>query len=596
MMLNNAKLATLLLCSFLLSACGGSNNSSSTGNGPEIPPSVRNADILVFYAICCEGQAASDRKAQLYKFNVKGETIQLSDPNQTESVDSTEVSPDKERVAYSYYLDNDKLGLKILKIDSTEQEFSAPPFAGDRVQEITWRPDSQSLIYLPYIFDNRSGSLSLASISEDSPSELIRNISDYTLSGDGTLIATLTTSYEAGQPVSAELNLLDLTGQLERTLLETTTGSANQYNLGWSPYANDLLYQARSIDSDAYFTPADEPAGPLMLRDADGHILPILDANPNYPSEVLPFLGMATRQYRWIDEQRILLNSSGAPSFLVVARDGSIIVEQEISYGSLIAASPDQRHLAFINYDQGDRDKPQVYIMNIDTGDVQAVGRGSVLWLDNSVFDSSILRWSEDGSMLAWNSGISYDKRSRGELYVHNLETSITQLITSDFVHVESQIEPYYQSVFRDQEGNFSWLPGENLLEYVTDSGAGLKLALTDPIANKTQVVGQMAASVDTPCQYARIWRTKEEVVWNHCGDSVYHSLINTQGEVTNTKILDGDMFSTQLTDNREYVAIRSGLAGAIGHWYMFDFVADKLLKVEIPEGAAQPFRIELLQ
>ena len=592
MTFHNVSLPTLLLASTLLAACNGSDNSSPAVT----PPPARKAAVLLFRALCCEGQAYNNQKAQLYKFNRLGETIQLSDPNETEYVESTMVSPDGERVAYGYRLINDELGVNILHIDSARQEFSTAQLGGDYVRAITWRPDSQSLIYFTYTFESQNGTLSMARVSESSPLALMEGVADYTASSDGALLATLSTSYESGRPIAAELNLLDLTGQTEKVLLETTTEKANHFQVGWSPYGNELLYQARFLDLDAYYTPADVPAGPLMLMDTDGSKRPVLDANPKYPSVVLSFSGLAAMPYRWLDEQRILLNSSSAPSFLVIGRDGSVIVEQDIVYGSLIAPSPDQRHLAYINYDQGERDNLKVYIMDLDTGDVQAVGQGSVLWLYNSVFDPSILRWSEDGSMLAWNSGISYDERSRGELYVHNMETSITELITSGYVHVEAQIQPYYQSAYRDQEGNFSWLPGENLLEYVTDSGDGLELTMTDPTTNRTQAIGEMAASVDTPCQYARAWRSNEEVVWGHCGDGVYHSRIGNNGEVTSAKILNGEMFSAELTNNREYAAMRSGVAGDIGYWYVFDFVADQVLKVELPEGSAQPSRVLLLQ
>tara|TARA_R110001599_G_scaffold353870_1_gene601399 strand:- start:193960 stop:195018 length:1059 start_codon:yes stop_codon:yes gene_type:complete len=352
-----------------------------------------------------------------------------------------------------------------------------------------------------------------------------------------------------------------------------------------------MLYQARyHFGGDENDDPGNYPAGPLVLMRADGQRSSILAENDRFPAPWLP--------YFWLNEQLILLPRAG--SFMVLTRDGRVLFEQSMSTGSLVVPSPDHTLLAYVDFVDGDRSDPQVYILDIETGSIHSAGPASDLWKEYGSNDTSILRWSDDGAMLAWNRTTSYEEISVGELYVHDVDTHGTELITSDFLHISTRIEPNNQSSYGDFDGSFSWLQGETLLEYIVDTGAGLELTLADPIEQTTQTIGMIAPGLDTACRYARVWRSRKQVLWNRCGDGVYYSRIGVDQEVSSDKVYERDLSYPRQSKNHEFVVAQSlVLSKPLGrdqYWVVFDFVVGKMLKVEIPPQHAQPVLMTLLQ
>jgi hypothetical protein len=576
--------AILVLASTLLASCDGSSNSN--GSSPEIPSPARQSDILLFSIVCCEGEG---RRLELYKFNLQGETILLSDTiDQREDVGTRAVSPDNKRVAYGYKIEKNTFGLKVLDIDSTEQLFAAPKYHSDYVRNIDWSSDSQSLVYFNYSFDTENGTISYVDLGENSTSMLSSGVASYEISGDSNLLSILIENSGVGQAPSADLKLLDAKGEGEQLPIDTVTGEDKSFRYQWSPYANELLYQARIYIQEDYGS-GNYPAGPLVLMDADGARSQILPENDTFPAPFLPYI--------WLSEQRILLPNFS--SFMVLTRDGRVLFEQSMSRGSLVVPSPDNTLLAYVDYAGIDSSTPEVYVLNIETGGIHAAGPASEGYLGDNGFDASILKWSEDGTMLAWNRVTSYEGVSGGELYVHNAQTGATELVTSDFLHIKTFVDSAIQSSYGEFDGAFSWLPGEALLEYVVVAGTRLELTLADPKAQSTLTVGEMAASLDTPCNYARAWRSSKEVMWNHCGEGVLYSQIDVDQQVTSEKVYDRDIAFPQQSKNLEFVVAKSrdlSDPSARGHSVVFDFVQGKMLKVEIPPGHSQPNLMTLLQ
>jgi Tol biopolymer transport system component len=573
-------LVPLLLGLALLASCDGSNNSSSPATEAEPTPPSGKMDVLVFQAYCCSGDAYEDRNVRLYKTNRLGESTLLSNTTAGESVIDYAVAPDSERLAYWYSLEGGESALAILNLDPVAREQPAPVVTGQYTWTIDWRPDSQSLVYSAFEGGSLASSLFLAYVGDQSPHEIISAAGlgaqaaiDYRLSSDGNHLAMSINTNGENQQALTSLYLTDLAAPQVLTLIDTGSGEANRFNFSWSPYANELAYQPRFqiIDPPFGLGKTNFAQGPVSLVDSSGVSRPVFEQNDDIPYPYTP--------YTWLDEQRILL--IGYDQFVIIATDGTLLAQQGLSTGSGVVLSPDKQRLAYISRAPGSPDH-EVFVMEVATGHSQSVGPASAIFEIRNLFDVSSLRWSQDGSMLAWNRRISYQQSDVGELYVHDFNDSRTHLLTSGYLH-------------RNGLSYFSWLAGEKLIEYVESTGNGLELALTDPLSQTTQWVGVMSPGPDTSCSYARAWRSKAEVVWNHCDDGVYLSLIKANGAVTDTRLLDGNIYSytLKLTRNGELAVMQSD--GPTNNWYLYDFWESQLMALQGTEGES-PVSVTLLQ
>ncbi|MEM6580245.1 MAG: hypothetical protein AAF699_03180 [Pseudomonadota bacterium] len=577
---------------FLLTSCGGSNGTSLNASEPEITSQDRQLEIVAFEGICCDDLPGFDQRSQLYTFNRLGETKSLSPEGDSESVIRSAVSPNGESIAYVYETLDSSRGLNILDTRSGDTLFTAPLATGSFIPQMAWLPDSTGLILLDQTLRDRIGRIYRAILDEQTLIELDTNVHSFAISQAGGLLAVMSRTLDDSQPirlpVAAELALFNLNDGNARMQLDVTGEGSNDFRYAWSPFAEELIYQIRDLKPGYGYIPGNDAASPLWLWQPEAGLQELLPTRQDYPS---PFV-----HYVWLRTDRFLFYSWEKPSFIIIERDGSQFFEGQIAQGSIVAPSPDYTKLAYLAYPGERRRRPQVYVRDLETGDITDAGPASVLTLLGGAPEPSVLRWSDDSSKLAWNREINSRASTLGELYVFDSEQGISQLISASAVHRILEGYGGLRSLFGEEEGNFSWLPGQNRLDYVRFAENGAELVVTDLDSGDTQVVGQVASALNGDCPYARAWRTDEEVLWSRCEGGLYYSNLGLVADTSAHQLLTKPLFSIDLTNNREYGLLRSGTSGELEYWYTYDFVEGELLRVEPPLPSQQPWRLLPLQ
>lgn len=76
-------------------------------------------------------------------------------------------------------------------------------------------------------------------------------------------------------------------------------------------------------------------------------------------------------------------------------------------------------------------------------------------------------------------------------------------------------------------------------------------------------------------------------MLWNSCGDGVYQSRIDNNGCVAKTQLLDQDISSLVLTNNRQFAMLQpvahtsdNPLIDVIFNWQMYDFTGQSLYEM----------------
>jgi hypothetical protein len=89
-------------------------------------------------------------------------------------------------------------------------------------------------------------------------------------------------------------------------------------------------------------------------------------------------------------------------------------------------------------------------------------------------------------------------------------------------------------------------------------------------------------------CPLLRVWPTNEEVLWNSCGAGVYLSRIDNNGSAAQTRLLEQDISSLVLTNNRQFAVMqpvaRTSDTPSIdvpSNWQMYDVTGQRLYELE---------------
>jgi hypothetical protein len=529
----------IVLGAMLLQGCGLSGSSSDHDSSP--PPSAPS-DLLLYLA---------DATSLLYKINTMGESVLLSDVAGTQGVDFYyAVSPDLQRVAFVYSLDSGQLALAIKQIESGELETPNPVMDAQAVWPPQWLPDSSGLIYGVSGFDSSLSSLYLATVGEESPVELIsvdlgeRARLSFEISADGSRLAVVSQNFATADdfvPASSSLYLLDLTTPPQAVLIETATGDANSFKFAWSPYANELVYQRRLVTEP--LSPGfsnNHPVGPLLLLDAGGASRTLREVDDE---------GWVS--WVWLSAEQILVAPQG--QFTIIATDGSLVASHTSTGNGRIVPSLDSRQLAFLDWTAGVG--PEVYALEIETGEYRVLGPGSSYFVIHRSFDDSSLVWSADGDWLAWNRDIDRSNQM-GELAAYDFQIAQRRVLTSEMAQFASVTSNW-----------FSWLPQGHALEFIASTGDGFQFTVTDLTSDQTRVVGDLAA---TSCTVQRVWPTNDQVIWNRCGDGVFVSRQKKDGSFAGSRLIDQDIRTLKLTENRQIAVMQaSGIDGENpwGNW-----------------------------
>jgi Tol biopolymer transport system component len=365
-------------------------------------------------------------------------------------------------------------------------------------------------------------------------------------------------------PESASLYLLDPAAAQQPVSIASASGDSNSFKLAWSPSANELLYQRRLV------TPAvsigdsnNHPAGPLMLFDAGGNSRVLREiADEGW----VPWV--------WLSANRVLVAPQGR--FTVVGTDGSLIASHTTTGNGRVVPSPGGGRLAFL--DRTDQADLSAYILAIDEGEYRVLGPASSIFLIHGNFDDSELRWSPDGSWLAWNRNVDVANQV-GELYAHDLAASQTRELTGELAQY-----PSYSSNW------FSWLPERDTLDYVAVAGNHFELLVTDLTSDKTQSVGELAS---TSCNVNRAWPTNEKVIVNLCGEGAFLARLKQDGSFTQSRLLNGDIWTLVLTEDREIAVMQTipptndNSAGYWdANWMAYIFSEDRLQELDATGGS----------
>lgn len=161
------------------------------------------------------------------------------------------------------------------------------------------------------------------------------------------------------------------------------------------------------------------------------------------------------------------------------------------------------------------------------------------------------------------------------ELYVHDFQASQTQRITPRIAS-----ERYVGIAF-------SWVSGENLLEYIGINGDKRVLMLTDPVTQRSVLIGEFDGEARS---YWRIWRSAWEVLWNSC-EGIYLGELDAQWVVTNSKLLQEivtNRYNCEPLDaNREF-AVMSMYNPTIPAYekFLYDFEGKRSVKLEAEDGS----------
>jgi hypothetical protein len=290
--------------------------------------------------------------------------------------------------------------------------------------------------------------------------------------------------------------------------------------------------------------------------------------------------------YLWLDGTRLVLNGVGG--FEIVSTEQGRLTQVVMDSHAVAVPSPDGSQIAYIAADPVGG--LAVYVLDLKSGASQALGpTGSTVFLQGTPatlhtdYYLSALKWSPDGALLAWdkatrNSSSFFPIGSNHdyELYVHDFRASRTQ-----------RIAPLIE---RDHDGlvSFSWIPGENLLEYVRISGDKRELMLADPLTQRSVLIGEFAGETGT---YWRAWHSKSQVLWDSL-EGISLAELDAQGAVTSSQLFEGSINEygpgLQLSENRKY---------AVAHLYnpthseyesfLYDFTGKRTVKLIAEDGSS---------
>ena len=606
MVLSNRVMPFLIAGIGTLVSCGDSHLTSNIA-----APQPENPYVAIFQARCCDGDDYYSQTSLLYSVDRQGEITPLSDkPEPGTEIAGLTASPDGRYIAYWKLPRLEPAGAPRYRelviaslgagVDGGDLHIPVTTVGEVEVQ-IDWLPDSSGVVYTrgEYIRGEMGGvnsQLLLVKVNERLPRELVgpelgagaRLRSQVT--ADSRALAVLVERVDCLDdnfcaPKAGSLYFADLASGGDLSLLEPTTGLANSFDFQWSNDGNELIYQARQYGdfnwSELEFE--NSPAGPLKSMVRGQSTRTLLDNHAFPPGPLTPYL--------WLDDSRLLLNGSGG--FEVISTEEQRLAQGAMDSKAVAVPSPDGNRIAYIASDTAGG--LAVYVLDLRTGVSQALGptektvflAGGAPTLLHSDYYLSALKWSADGALLAWDrairlstsSGYGPDHDYDYELYVHDFRASQTQRIAP---RIEQE---------RYERIAFSWLSGENLLEYIGIDGDKRVLILSDPVTRRSVLVGEFDGAARS---YPRIWRSAAEVLWNSC-EGIYLGELDAQGGVTNSKLLDVIITDPHqypyqskphLDANREFAVMNTyNPTIAAYEWFLYDFEGKRIVKLDTEDG-----------
>jgi hypothetical protein len=577
-----------------LASCGDSHLTSNIA-----VPQPENPYVAVFTSRCCDYDYYS-QPSLLYGVDRQGEITPLSPGTE---IDGLKASPDGRYIAYWQAPRPDepagatryhKLAIVSLLADADVQVTPGLATTATSVYiQFDWLPDSSGVIYgIGQDNDGRGGAMSqllLAKVGEELPRELVgpelgaHSRVSYQVTADASALAVLVEQVDCLDslwcaPHAGALYLADLASGSDLSLLESTTGIATSFDFQWSNSDNALVYQARQKGSLNLITfdLDNDPAGPVQWMARGQSPRTLLNDYTFAPGPFTPYL--------WLDDMRLVLNGDGG--FEIASIEKGRLAQVVMDSKAVAVPSPDGNLIAYIASDPAG--ELAVYVLDVKSGVSQVLGpTGKTAFLKGtpavlrSDYSLSALKWSPDGALLAWDRAIRLSTFSDlrpdydYELYVHDFQASQTQRITPRIAS-----ERYVGIAF-------SWVSGENLLEYIGINGDKRVLMLTDPVTQRSVLIGEFDGEARS---YWRIWRSASEVLWNSC-EGIYLGELDAQWVVTNSKLLQEivtNRYNCEPLDaNREF-AVMSMYNPTIPAYekFLYDFEGKRSVKLEAEDGS----------
>lgn len=578
--LNRHLQAVALMLAACLAGCGGGSGSSPL---PEPGPGPAIQNVMVY-----QGQVAEGDRTGLYVLNREGEARRLSEDAGTATVKDHVVSPDGKQVAYWYQ----QLALVMLALDDPEARPTrlavggGVPAVADH-DWLQWLPDSRRMLYSTS--DTGGGlpnALWLASVGRENPVQLVapqQGVSTslkYAVSADGSR-AAVTVNYLGvrgccSSVVSAALYLLDLETVADPVLVDSASGDSNGFLATWSPAGHELLIQRRLQEQGL-----DSASGPLTLVQEDGREFPLWQGD-NEPDT------------RWLDPGRVLVALPGG--FELIDTDGGVLASHSATINrddtgagsTSVTLSPDGRRLAFLDWSS--ESDLEVYLLDLDDGVTRAIGPASsepIIWhftAGTKAYVASELRWSGDGSWLAWDrKSVTAEQDSVGkDVYTYNIATAETRLVAVSTISwgwedypllPEGNVLEYWPRV-AETVTPFYVLVVDNL-----DSGQTVfaepypmpSFEVKDPDLDETWRVVQPQNVCWKP------WLDSGEILWNGCDANIYRSRI-AEGTLGETRLIARGRSSLLASRNREMFLFAP--YNADDGWQMYDYSRDRLFKL----------------
>ncbi|MFZ2053370.1 MAG: tetratricopeptide repeat protein [Candidatus Aminicenantales bacterium] len=182
-------------------------------------------------------------------------------------------SPDGKKIAYSWWIDDNKNDLRIVGLDGSEPRILTKSYPWIICSD--WSPDGEYI--LATIYEKASGSsISLVSVADGSIKTIRegkKSDGDMRFSPDGKYI---TFDFLSKEGSDSDIYLLSIDGKTEVPLVEHP---AHDYFLGWTPDGNHLLFASdRTGTFDVWSLPVSDgkPNGePEMVRKNLGYVDPM---------------------------------------------------------------------------------------------------------------------------------------------------------------------------------------------------------------------------------------------------------------------------------------------------------------------------------
>jgi hypothetical protein len=501
---------------------------------------------------------------QLKQIYRDGSSELLSDIEGLVAVTHYAVSPDLERVAFSYRTDAGLYAIAVHDLDTGEVGLSEFQLV-EEISGLGWGgPEYGSLFYFSdHDGDGTGDSIFLYAPGEPEPIQLLELKTDqriirFLLSSDGSQASVniVEPAYSL-VPDTAILIILDLAYKdSEPVLAYFESGEANGFQSRWSPFGNELLYQLERHDSPiSPGIPDRFSAGPITLYQSDGQNRVLKEFEDN-----------DARTFFWIDPEIIRITSRGLLEIIGV--DGRTRISLSTAPG-FERTSPDGRRINFQADDAvGDTVMQALEVKSLK---LQTLGPGWLYFCCGG-YATPISSWSADSEWLVWDFAHSpANPENGGEIYAYDFKLLELNLVS------QSLAKPGSSS------WNAYWLPKGHAVSYLESGANGYQYVMRDLDLDQTWFLGAMEHMT---CTEQTAWHSNQELLWNPCDNGTYLTTLKSDGSAATTQLDERNLNRLELTENKEIAVMHpvdpeAGSANSrAASWQIYDFRLNRLLEL----------------